>query len=88
MNEKVNCTMEEINLMCVYDTDNRYILIEEMENALPFVKDREMRSLMRSTLSKLYATNDDDYSNLPLFPTWEDYNDDDEIPGLNTSSAR
>ena len=31
MNEKVNCTMEEINLMCVYDTDNRYILIEEME---------------------------------------------------------
>lgn len=80
MSKAMNYTVEEINLMCIYNTSDRYILIKEMETALPFVRDVEMRTMMTNTLSKLYLTSDDDFSNLPLFPTWEDYNDEEEIP--------
>ena len=31
MNKTMNYTVEEINLMCIYHTDDRYILIKEME---------------------------------------------------------
>ena len=50
-----------------------------METALPFVRDVEMRSLMTNTLNKLYATSDADFDALPLSPTWEGYDDDEEI---------
>ena len=80
MNEKMTYTMEEINLMCIYDTSDRYILVEEMEEALPFVTDKEMREIMEMVLAKLYVTSDRDFAELPLFPTWEDYDEDTELP--------
>ena len=80
----MNYTVEEINLMCIYDTSDRYTLIGEMEAALPFVKDREIRTLMEKTLEKLYVTGDADFAALPLIPTWEDYDDDEDTPRLET----
>ena len=56
-----------------------------METALPFVRDVEMRILMTNTLNKLYATSDADFDDLPLFSTWEGYEDDEEIPLPETS---
>ena len=44
MSERMNYTMEEINLMCIYDTSDRYILIREMETVLPFIKGGEIVS--------------------------------------------
>ena len=85
MSKTMNYTVEEINLMCIYQTDDRYILIKEMEAALPFVRDGEMRALMTNTLNKLYVTSDADFSDLPLIPTWEGYDDDEEIPLPETS---
>lgn len=35
MSKTMNYTVEEINLMCIYHTSDRYILIKEMETALP-----------------------------------------------------
>ena len=85
MSKTMNFTVEEINLMCIYHTSDRYILIKEMETALPFVRDVEMRSLMANTLNKLYGTSDADFDALPLSPTWEGYDDDEEIPLPETS---
>ncbi len=85
MNKTKNYTVEEINLMCIYDTSDRYILNKEMEAALPFVRDSEMRTLMTNTLNKLYVTSDADFSDLPLVPTWEGYDDDEDIPLQETS---
>ena len=34
MSKTMNYTVEEINLMCIYHTSDRYILIKEMETAL------------------------------------------------------
>lgn len=44
-----------------------------------------MRSLMTNTLNKLYGTGDADFDALPLSPTWEGYDDDEEIPLPETS---
>lgn len=33
MSKTMNYTVEEINLMCIYHTSDRYILIKEMETA-------------------------------------------------------
>ena len=44
-----------------------------------------MRALMTNTLNKLYVTSDADFSDLPLIPTWEGYDDDEEIPLPETS---
>ena len=79
----MNYTVEEINLMCIYDTSDRYILIGEMEAALPFVKDREIRTLMEKALEKLHITGDADFAALPLIPIWEGY-DDEDTPRLET----
>lgn len=83
MSKTMNFTVEEINLMCIYHTSDRYILIKEMETALPFVRD--VCSLMTNTLNKLYGTSDADFDALPLSPTWEGYDDDEEIPLPETS---
>ena len=32
-------SMEEINLMCIYNTENRIDLIAELENAIEYVDD-------------------------------------------------
>ena len=68
-------TVEEINLICIYNTSNRYILIAEIEEALSYVDDPEMLSLMQKVLEKLYATPDQRFSELPLFPA-EDEEDE------------
>ena len=61
-------TVEEINLICIYDTSGRYILIAEIEEAISYVNDPEILSLMKKALEKLYVTPDRYFSELPLFP--------------------
>ncbi len=61
-------TVEEINLICIYNTSDRYILIAEIEEALSYVDDPEILSLMKKVLEKLYVTPDRYFSELPLFP--------------------
>ena len=61
-------TVEEINLICIYDTSDRYILIAEIEEAISYVDDPEILSLMKKVLEKLYVTPDRYFSELPLFP--------------------
>jgi len=71
-------TVEEINLMCVYDTTDRYILIDEMEESLPYIIDPEMLALMQTTLDKLYATSDQHFAEIPFFPADDMEDGDDE----------
>ena len=65
-------TVEEINLICIYDTSDRYILIAEIEEAISYVDDPEILSLMKKVLEKLYVTPDLYFSELPLFPAEEE----------------
>ena len=72
-------SMEEINLMCIYNTENRIGLITELENAIEYVDDPEMVRLIEQTLDKLNRTTDVEFADLALFPVWEDGGEDDTL---------
>lgn len=45
-------TVEEINLMCVFNTKGRMKLIEDINRVLPHLKEREMEEFARNVLTK------------------------------------
>ena len=70
-------SIEEINLMCIYDTGTRSGLLNELENVLPILaKDEaELSELIQAVIAKLRRMSDLDYSQLVLLP---DYKEEDE----------
>ena len=69
-------SIEELNLMCIYDTGTRSGLIVELEKiALEFTpEDTELAGLVQSALKKLTAMSDQEYGELILIP---DYKEED-----------
>ena len=64
-------TVEEINLICIYITDTRPELIEEITKALPFM-DEEMRMLADRTLDKLRIMTDAEFATQGFYPAGDD----------------
>ncbi|MHB8964284.1 MAG: transposon-transfer assisting family protein [Saccharofermentanales bacterium] len=72
-----NFSIEEINLMCIYDTGTRNDLLIELENVLPILaKDEaELSELIQTVIAKLRRMSDLNYSQLVFLP---DYEEEDE----------
>ena len=70
-------SIEELNLMCIYDTGTRSGLIAELEKiALELApEDAELAGLVESALKKLTAMSDQEYGELILVP---DYKEEDD----------
>ena len=70
-------SIEELNLMCIYDTGTRSGLIAGLEKiALELApEDAELSQLIQSALKKLTAMSDQEYGELILVP---DYKEDDD----------
>ena len=70
-------SIEELNLMCIYDTGTRSGLIAELEKiALELApEDAELNLLIQSALKKLMAMSDQEYGELILVP---DYKEEDD----------
>ena len=70
-------SIEELNLMCIYDTGTRSGLIAGLEKiALELApKDAELAGLVQSALKKLTAMSDQEYGELILVP---DYKEEDD----------
>ena len=43
-------TVEEINFMCVFETQNRMKMMEEIRRIMPYIKDSDMEDLSRQVL--------------------------------------
>ena len=69
-------SIEELNLMCIYDTGTRAGLITGLEKiALELApEEAELSDMIQSALMKLTAMSDEEYGELILVP---DYNEDD-----------
>ena len=68
-----NCTFEETNLLCIYNTGSRTGLIEalaEMRGELS-PEEIELRELTDSALEKLQAMSDAEFAELELFPDFD-----------------
>lgn len=59
----MNFTIEEINLMCIYNTGTRTGLIEALENMTGYLtkEETELRGLAESVITRLYAMSDLDF---------------------------
>lgn len=71
-------SIEEINLMCIYDTGTRAGLIEELKGIMPelTIEDEELAELIQMTIKKLAEISDQEYRNLILIP---DFKEEDEL---------
>ena len=69
-------SIEELNLMCIYDTGTRAGLITGLEKiALELApEEAELSDMIQSALMKLTAMSDQEYGELILVP---DYKEDD-----------
>ena len=68
-----NFTFEEMNLMCIYNTGSRTGLtdsLREMRGELA-PEETELRELTDSALMKLCVMTDEDFSQLELYPDFD-----------------
>lgn len=70
-------TIEEVNLMCIYDTGTRTGLITELEAMQAHLEpnETELLALTRSTTGKLRAMSDEEYAAISdtLIPDCEEH---------------
>jgi len=71
-------TVEEVNLMCIFDTSDREMLIAELLKALSDFDD-EMLDIAGVVLDKLSNMSDADFTALELYPAYEDYDEEQEV---------
>ncbi len=61
-----NFTVEEINLMCVFDAEGRTELIEDIGRILPHLDDRDMEELANRVIGKLQNMTDEEFAGVVL----------------------
>ncbi len=54
-------TVEEINFMCVFETQNRMKMMEKIRRIMPYIKDSDMEDLSRQVLRKLDGMTDKEF---------------------------
>lgn len=73
----MNFTVEEMNLMCIYDTGSRAALLSEVRESLPDVYDPELREIMEAVIVKLEAMTDEDFAAIGFYAD-NDYEEQEE----------
>ena len=59
-------TVEEINLMCVFEGQDRTGMIADIKNVIPHVQDSVMVELAGQVLGKLEAMSDEEFAQVIL----------------------
>ena len=72
-------TVEEINLICVFNKQNRNELIFELIEAITDFEDDEMFEIAQTALNKVSKMSDEDFAALELYPV---YDDDEETEAV------
>ena len=67
-------TVEEVNLMCIFDTSDRRGLIIELIGATEDFED-DMLEIASPLITKLSKMSDADFAALALYPEYMDYDD-------------
>lgn len=71
-------SLEELNLMCIYDTSNRDALYSDLCTALLDVYEPEMRDIFESTIEKVKNLTDEEFTEISFFIT-DDFLDETEV---------
>ena len=74
MNE-LNLTMEEVNLMCMFDMSSRAALIADLRGIPDEYMTPELFDLVESVVARLEKIGDDAFCKLKLVPEYGDLDD-------------
>ena len=55
-------TVEEINFMCMFETQDRKDMIGQIRQVMPHIKDSDMEDLSRQVLRKLDGMTDKEFA--------------------------
>ena len=66
----IRLTVEEMNLLSIYNEGGKRGLMENINAALPFM-DEDMRELAKRTLSKVDALTEEEYAELAIYAAEE-----------------
>lgn len=61
-----NFTVEENNLMCVFDRKGRAELIEDINRIVPHLDDKDMEELANRVIGKLQNMTDEEFTEVAL----------------------
>ena len=59
-------TVEEVNLMCVFEGQDRRGMIADIKNVIPHIQDSEMLELAGQVLGKLETMSDEEFAEIEL----------------------
>ena len=59
-------TVEEINLMCVFEGQGRSGMIADIKNVIPHIQDSDMVELSGQVLEKLEAMSDEEFAEVAM----------------------
>ncbi len=59
-------TVEEINLMCVFEGQDRKGMIADIKNVIPHIQDSDMVELAGQVLEKLETMRDEEFAQVAL----------------------
>ena len=60
-------TVEEINLMCIYDTSSRTTLLGDLLTGLHDVYDPDMIEIFGTTIEKLETVTDEEFADIGFY---------------------
>lgn len=59
-------TVEEINLMCVFEGQDRMGMVADIKNVIPHIQDNDMVELAGQVLGKLEAMSNEEFAQVAL----------------------
>lgn len=59
-------TVEEVDLMCVFEGQDRMCMIADIKNVIPHIQDSDMVELAGQVLDKLEAMSDEEFAQVAL----------------------
>ena len=68
-------SVEELNLMCIYNTCGRSVLITDLKTCLPYVPEPEIRGIFESTITKLEKISDDEFTDIGFYIADDSFDD-------------
>ena len=57
-------TVEEINFMCVFETQDRTDMIRQISQVMPHIKDSDMEKLGEQVLGKIQNMTDEEFEGI------------------------
>ena len=70
-------TMEEVNLICIFDTGSRDKLIAEIKTAMLDFEEPEIAEIAEAVIVKLEKMSDETFAALTFYPEYEDYEEEE-----------